>query len=99
MLSDRQYREAEFGYTLEESQKGFVLHAIVFGVVMTCLIAMNVSLITFTDANFPWAIFPLIGWGIGLTIHYMYGFRRAAEAAHIRQHKVEEYAAQTKELV
>jgi hypothetical protein len=99
MLTAEQYREAEFGYTLEESQKGFVVHAIVFGLVNTCLIAMNVSMMVFTDAHFPWAIFPLVGWGIGLTFHYVYGYRRAAEAARIRLRKVEEYAAHPKELV
>ena len=92
MLSAEQYREAEFGYTLKESQKGFVAHVIVFGLVMTSLIAMNVSFIVFTDADFPWAIFPLVGWGIGLTFHDVYGYRRAAEGARIRRHKVEEYA-------
>ena len=97
MLSAEQYREAEFGYTLKESQKGFVAHVIVFGLVMTSLFAMNVSFIVFTDADFPWAIFPLVGWGIGLTFHYVYGYRRAAEAARIRRHKVEEYAAQAKQ--
>ena len=99
MLTADQYREAEFGYTLEESQKGFVVHAIVYGLVNTCLIAINVSMIAFTDAYFPWAIFPLVGWGIGLTFHYVYGYRRAAEAARIRQRYVEEYATHPKELV
>ena len=50
MLTAEQYREAEFGYTLEESRKGFVVHAIVYGLVNTCLIAINVSMIAFTDA-------------------------------------------------
>ena len=99
MLTDEQYREAEFGYTLEESKKGFKGQAIVFGLVMTGLIALNACLIAFTDANFPWAIFPLVGWGIGLSFHYVYGYRRAAEAARTRQRSVEEYAAHTKELV
>jgi 2TM domain-containing protein len=99
MLTAEQYREAEFGYTLEESRKGFIAHAIVFGLVMTGLIVLNVCLIVFTSANFPWAIFPLVGWGIGLTFHYVYGYRRAAEAARVRQRKVEQYAQREEELV
>jgi hypothetical protein len=98
MLSAEQYREAEFGYTLEESKRGFIAHAIVFGVVMTGLIALNVCLIVFTSANFPWVLFALVGWGIGLTFHYVYGYRRAAEAARTRQRHVVEYA-ERKELV
>lgn len=98
MLTAEQYREAEFGYTLQESRRGFIAHAIVFGAVMTGLIALNVCLIVFTSANFPWVIFPLLGWGIGLTFHYVYGYRRAADAARLRQRHVAEYAAH-KELV
>src|SRR3954468_8267122 len=32
-------------------------------IVMTGLIILNTLLIAFTDANFPWAVFPLVGWG------------------------------------
>jgi predicted membrane protein len=98
MLTAEQYREAEFGYTLEESKKGFKAHAIVFALVMTGMIALNACLIAFTDADFPWAIFPLVGWSIGLTLHYVYGYRRAAEAARTRQRRVEHYA-EHRELV
>ena len=99
MLSAEQYREAEFGYTLQESKRGFVAHAIVFGFVMTGLIVLNVCLIVFTSANFPWAIFPLVGWGIGLTFHYIYGFRRAGATIHRRQETIGELADRPKELV
>ena len=78
MLTADQYREAEFGYSLAEAKRGFKIHAAVYGFVMTGLIVLNTLLIAFTDANFPWVIFPLVCWGIGLTIHYIYGFRRAA---------------------
>lgn len=54
-------------------------------------------LIAFTDGDFPWALFPLVCWGTGLTIHYIYGFRRAAMAAQARQRYVEAYADRTKE--
>jgi 2TM domain-containing protein len=66
---------------------------------MTGLIVLNALLIAFTDADFPWAVFPLVGWGTGLTLHYIYGFRRADEEAHARQRQVEKYAARTKEPV
>jgi hypothetical protein len=45
------------------------------------------------------AFFPLVGWGIGLTFHYIYGFRGAANEARARQRRVETYAERTKELV
>lgn len=99
MLSAEQYREAEFGYSLAEAKLGFKIHAIVYALVMTGLVVLNALLIAFTDVDFPWAVFPLVGWGIGLTFHYVYGFRRAGVAIRHRQHEVEAYGARTKELV
>jgi hypothetical protein len=98
-LTAEEYRQAEFGYTLAESRRGFKIHAAVYAIVMTGLIVLNALLIAYTDANFPWAVFPLVGWGIGLTFHYVYGFRRASDEARARQLKVEKYAERTRELV
>jgi Na+-driven multidrug efflux pump len=99
MLTADEYRQAEFGYTLAESRRGFKIHAAVYAIVMTGLIVLNSLLIAYTDADFPWVVFPFVGWGIGLTLHYIYGFRRAGDAAHARQLKVERYAEHAKELV
>ena len=97
MLTAEEYRKAEFGYTLAESRLGFKIHAAVYAVVMTGLIVLNSLLVVYTDADFPWVVFPFVGWGIGLTFHYLYGFRLAADAARTRQLKVEKFAAHTKE--
>jgi hypothetical protein len=86
------YLQAEFGYTLAEARRGFTIHAAVFGVVMTGLITLNGLLIAFTDANFPWAVFPLVCWGLGLVGHYFCGFRGAEREIRKRQAKIEEYA-------
>lgn len=99
MLTADEYRQAEFGYTLAESRRGFRIHAAVYAVVMTGLIVLNALLIAFTDADFPWVVFPLVGWGIGLTFHYVYGYRRAGSEIRARQGAVEKYAQRTKELV
>ena len=97
MLTAEEYRKAEFGYTLAESRLGFKIHAAVYAVVMTGLIVLNSLLVVYTDADFPWVVFPFVGWGIGLTFHYLYGFRLAADAARTRQLKVEKFAEHTKE--
>ena len=99
MLTAEEYRQAEFGYTLAESRRGFKIHAVVYAVVMTGLIVLNSMLWVYSDGDFPWAVFPLVGWGIGLAFHYVYGFRGAASEAHARQRKVEMYAERKKELV
>lgn len=99
MLTAEQYREAEFGYTLAEARRGFKIHAAVYALVMTGLIVLNALLIAYTDADFPWVFFPLVGWGIGLTFHYLYGYRRAGTVIRDRQRKVEAYADRIKEPV
>jgi len=44
---------------------GFLIHAAVFVAVNVALIAINVVV---TPAH-PWAVFPLLGWGLGLLMH------------------------------
>jgi hypothetical protein len=99
MLSAEEYKRAEFGYSVAESKRGWKIHVAVYSVVMTGLITLNALLIAFTDADFPWVVFPLVGWGIGLTFHYIYGVRRPDIGIRARQQEIEAYAEQTKELV
>jgi hypothetical protein len=50
-----------------EEKKGFYIH-------LTVYILVNILLILiwfFTGADFPWFIFPLGGWGIGLLFHFL----------------------------
>jgi hypothetical protein len=92
MLTAEEYRQAEFGYTLTESRRGFKIHAAVYAVVMTGLIVLNSLLWVYSDGDFPWAVFPLVGWGIGLTFHYVDAFRREGRAIRARQETIERYA-------
>ena len=50
-----------------EEKKGFYFHFIVY-------ILVNIMLIIIwavTGAGFPWFIFPLGGWGIGILFHFL----------------------------
>jgi hypothetical protein len=50
-----------------EEKKGFYIH-------LTVYIFVNILLIIiwfFTGAGFPWFIFPLGGWGIGILFHFL----------------------------
>lgn len=57
------YREME----LENAWRGFIGHLIAYILVNAMLIIIN---IVYTPEAL-WFFFPLIGWGIGLTFHYV----------------------------
>jgi hypothetical protein len=54
-------------------KKGFAIHAGVYFVVNFFLFAMNI--LTFfsndPDGRYPWFLWPVLGWGIGLGCHYI----------------------------
>ena len=92
MLTTDQYEQAELDLAVAEVHRGFKIHAAVYALVMTGLIVLNVLLIAFTDANFPWVAFLLVGWGIGLAFHYVDAYRRPEAAVRARQELIEQYA-------
>lgn len=48
-----------------EARRSFFIHVAVFVVVCTALVVINLA----TAADYFWAKWPLMGWGIGLTMH------------------------------
>jgi len=53
-----------------EELKGFYAHLIVYVVVNAVLVLINL----WTSPGFLWFLFPLVGWGIGLFFHAVFGF-------------------------
>jgi hypothetical protein len=53
-----------------EKKAGFYTHLAIYGVVNLFLIAIWYI----TGAGFPWFVFILFGWGIGIVAHYMSTF-------------------------
>lgn len=45
----------------------YILMSIIFWLVWGFTIKINVA----KDINFPWPLFPMIGWGVGVFLHYM----------------------------
>jgi phosphate/sulfate permease len=91
MITLADYQRAEREMVHREGKRGFVIHAVVYAVVMTGLTVLNILLITQTVENFVWFVFPLIGWGIGLAMHYLHGVRWADRETQERQTKIEAY--------
>jgi len=52
---------------VEEEKKGFRIHRTVYLCVISLLAFVNLQL----TPELIWFVFPLTGWGIGLTIHYL----------------------------
>jgi hypothetical protein len=48
----------------------FRIHATVFVAVQLTLIAIWALIRITADVTYPWFIYPLLGWGIGLAAHW-----------------------------
>jgi 2TM domain len=92
MLTAQEYEQAEREFMLQEAQRGWRIHASVYALVNAGLIALNLVLVAYTSANFLWFPFPLVGWGIGLAMHYHFGYRHADRLIERRQHAIEAIA-------
>lgn len=95
MITTAAYQRAERELTVREWRRGWRIHAAIYALVMSGLIALNVLLAVYTDAGFFWFPFPLVGWGIGLTMHYLHGVRWAEREVRARQEQVERHAERT----
>ena len=84
------YQEAELKAAREEAGRGFVVHLLVTAVVVAILIGVNV----FVASEFPWAIFPVLGMGIGLYAHWYFGVARVETTVREHQRSVERRIAQ-----
>jgi hypothetical protein len=67
MLSEKELREE--ARLRAEVKLGFYIHLAVYS-------GVNVMLffIWWFTGGFPWFIFPLLGWGVGLLAHFLYAF-------------------------
>ena len=64
MSEEEIYKEAR---KRVEEKKGFFTHLAVYIVVNIVLIIIWAT----TGAGFPWFVFPLAGWGIGVLFHFL----------------------------
>jgi hypothetical protein len=70
-----------------DARRGFWSHAAVYVIVNTGLAALNLM----TTPHYPWVLWPVFGWGIGLASHAWSVFggfpgdREAAVAAEIER--------------
>ena len=78
MSEEEIYREAR---KKVEEKKGFYTHFIVYNLVSIILVIIWVV----TGAGFPWFVFPLGGWGIGILFHFLGAFVFSRQASWERR--------------
>lgn len=93
MITVADYERAELDFSLREMKRGWFIHAAVYAVVNIGLIVLNLVLVAKTDDDFLWFFFPLVCWGIGLTLHYVGVSRWGARDIRRRQEQIEREAA------
>jgi len=52
-----------------EAIKGFYMNLMAY-----CLVIPFLAFLNYNTTSFPWVLFPMLGWGIGLMSHGMYAF-------------------------
>ena len=82
------YQNANRKMKMGQAKIGFKIHLTAYILVNTLLITVN---LLFVPA-FYWFVFPLIGWGIGVTMHYIFGIRRFEAQLKAEEAKIEHIA-------
>ncbi len=91
-ISLDEYKKAYREMEVEEGKKGFSVHLVAYVLVNAMLIAIN--LIYSPEAI--WFFYPLIGWGIGISMHYLFGVRWVEKELKEKEAKAEYGAREIK---
>lgn len=79
------YEKAEAALRVEQGRTSFYIHSAIYVLVNILLIVINLVLVP----QFLWFFFPLIGWGIGLTMHYLFAVQFVRSETESWQARVE----------
>ncbi len=77
-----------------EEKKGFFIHLTIYIIVNVILVIIWAT----TGARFPWFIFPLGGWGIGIIFHFLGTFVFSKETNWERKEIEKEVARMKKDI-
>lgn len=65
----------ELLYKVARSRVGFKTHATIYALANLLIWLLWLLVYYIFEITFPWALFPTVGWGIGLTFHYLSVFK------------------------
>jgi hypothetical protein len=63
------YRKAYRKIVIKDQKSGFFAHGFFYLIVNTGLIVLNLSMMP----QYKWFYWPLLSWGFGLAMHYLFG--------------------------
>ncbi|MDI6886343.1 MAG: 2TM domain-containing protein [archaeon] len=84
-ISLEEYKKAYGEIVSEEKKIGFLVHLVVYVLVNAMMIAINFIY----SPEAIWFFYPLIGWGIGISMHYLFGVRWIQKELKRREAKAE----------
>lgn len=70
-ISLQDYQKAYREMRMEEEKRGFFIHLTVYCLVNAALITLNLVVVP----RVIWFFWPLLGWGIGIIMHYLQSVR------------------------
>lgn len=70
-------------YEAAQARTGFKINLAAYAAVNSLLVTINML----TVPSFPWFLFPLCGWGFGLSMHYIFGVRLLGKKAREAQNQ------------
>jgi len=68
--AETEYRQRREERSARSQRKGFRIHATVFVAVQLLLVLIWALEWQLEGAAYPWFLYPLAGWGVGLAAHY-----------------------------
>ncbi|HHI30336.1 MAG TPA: 2TM domain-containing protein [Candidatus Methanoperedenaceae archaeon] len=80
-----EYKKAYGEIVSEEEKRDFSVHLVAYVIVNAMLIAINFIY----SPDDIWFFYPLIGWGIGISMHYLFGVRWIQKELKGREAKAE----------
>lgn len=83
-----EYQEAYKEVIMEQEKRGFITHLVVYIIVNALLTFINL----YYSPETIWFIYPVIGWGIGLVMHYLFGVRWKESEIEQRESMAEQRA-------
>ena len=85
------YKRAEAELRTEEGRIGFFAHAVIYVLINAFLIVLNLVYVP----QQIWFFYPLLFWGFGLFMHYLYEVRFVRRSIEEREARVEYRARQS----